>query len=259
MQIVFDREKISFDLVDADLAPIYQQMVKHLRHIDIPFRPWDNPYVNLDPVSDLIEYGKKVGVTVDRALCDQEYFNMLHTIYEKNYNGDPAWLDFHECIHIYERSRNTSQPNKYLHIDYREKTGLLEKSFDHSWLKKSTRQIKAGDVFVNWAELGKIPYVYWRNNEPNDIDRIKELCKPWLKLRPKILVAMNDYDYTIVSPEFDHWWAQYHDEWCRHWHIPKWDLDDMMSVLIFGKVPDDMLKKLEKLLVAGGIPTKISL
>lgn len=259
MKLLFDCDSVSFSLTESVLAPVYQRLITHLRHIDIPFRPWDNPYAVSDRIDRLFEYGQAVGVDVDRDKCarqDQDYFNFLHRIYEKNYNGDPTWLDYHEHIHLCEFS-NTA--HRYLHIDFREKAGLLEKSFDIQWMKSSTTQIKAGDVFVPWAELGKTPYRYWRDKEPDDINRIKELCKPWLKLRPKILVALEDYDYSKTSSAFDQWWQQYHDEWCQHWNISKWDLTDMRSRIVFGNMPVEELDKMKKLLQDKKIPRRISL
>jgi len=260
MQIILDNAAVSFELIDSDLAPIYQRILSHLRHVDIPFRAWDNPYHVSDLIGNLVKFGSEVGVTVDQGLCtdkDQDYFNFLHKIYEKNYvnDPDPAWLNFHEHIHLCESTKSRHQ---HLHIDYRDRAGLLEKFFNIEWLKNSTTQVKAGDVFVKWAELGKIPYNYWLNKEPNDLDRIKELCKPWLKLRPKILVALQDHDFRISSDAFEQWWQQYHAAWCQHWNVPKWDLTDMKSVLVFGKMSRPELERLTALLMDHQHPRRVA-
>lgn len=261
MQIHFDNTSVSFDLVESDLSPIYRHIISHLRHIDIPFRPWDNPYKIRNPVTHLIEFANRIGITVDQRRCEQkeqEYFNFLHRMYEKNYAIDPnpAWLDFHEHIHLCESS---IRPPDFLHIDYRNKAGPLEKPFDMAWLVQSTIEVKAGDIFVHWSELGKTPYRYWADKEPNNINRIKELCKPWIKLRPKILVALQDYEYSESCFEFEQWWKEYHDEWCQHWNIPKWDLTDMRSVLVFGKMSLGELQKLTTLLMEDHCPRRITL
>lgn len=261
MQILFDAESVSFDLIDSPLMPIYQRILSHLRHVDIPFRRWDSIHRDHDSVDHLIEYGAKVGIDIDQIRCralDQDYLNFLHQIYEKNYDGDPKWLDFHEHIHLCEKSLSI-HVHQRLHIDWREKAGILEKTFDPDWLATATTQIKAGDVFVEWAELGKTPFMYWNNKEPNDIVRIKELCKPWLKLRPKIIVALEDHDYYKTSKEFDQWWQCYHDEWCQHWNISKWDVKDMFSKLVFGHMSTSQLDKLKTLLLSEQTPRRILL
>jgi len=136
-----------------------------------------------------------------------------------------------------EKTR-TEQAN-VLSIDYREKSGMLEKPFNFDWLKNSTTKIQAGDVFVHWSELGKTPYQYWTNNEPNDTIRMRELIKPWLKLRPKIMVALEDIDTlkNVRVQEFESWWSQYSEELCQYWNIPSWTTNNIFSVSIFGRVP----------------------
>ena len=247
MQIVFSNGKtVDLILKPTPLASVYQNIYKHLKNVPIPFRDWDNPFYrsNLDYqelVEKLVIYASEIHVQIDREKClaqDQNYFNYIHKIYEKNYDGNPAWLDFHEHIHLCEKRYTPT--SKILHIDYREKSGILEKTINPDWLKNPTTKIRAGDVFVNWAELGKTPYGYWHNNEPNDITRMCELIKPWQKLRPKIIVALEDIDtlQNIKVAEFESWWAQYSQVLCQHWNIPSWNTDDIFSVSIFGQVPN---------------------
>jgi hypothetical protein len=214
--------------------------------VTIPFRDWDNPfyfenYTHQELVDALIFYGNRVSVSLDQNLCmlqDQNYFNAIHKIYEINYRGEPAWLDFHEHIHACEKKVGIMP--KVLHIDYREKSGILEKPLNLEWTTNATTKIKAGDVFVQWAELGKTPYGYWKNNEPNDITRMSELIKPWSKLRPKILVAMEDIDTleNIKVDEFEAWWSQYSEALCQHWNKTRWTTYDIFAVSVFGQVPD---------------------
>lgn len=260
MQILFDTDLVSFHLLESPLAPIYRRILSHLRHLDIPFRLWDNRlYPNQDPVTKLISYGSKIGIEIDPILCyasDQNYLNFLHRVYEKSYDGNPKWLDFHDHIHLCEKSSGSIKHPR-LYINWREKAGMLERTFDLDWLKTATTRVSAGDVYVEWAELGKTPYTYWLNKEPNDMDRIKELCKPWLKLKPKIVISLEDHDYATSSEEFELWWKLYHDEWCRHWQIPKWDLDDMCAKLVFGYMPDSERHRLHTLLSDGQSPRRL--
>jgi hypothetical protein len=246
MQIVFsDNTVVELVLNATPIASVYQQIYKHLQHIIIPFRDWDNPFYsdNLshhDMVEKLIMYANKVDVQIDQARCldrDQTYFNSIHKIYEKNYNGDPAWLNFHEHIHLCEQRLAST---KSLHIDYREKSGMLERPMNSEWRKNTTTKIKAGDVYVDWAELGKTPYGYWNNNEPNDMARMCELIKPWARLRPKITVALEDIDKLkhVKVVEFEPWWAQHSKALCQYWNIPSWTVHDIFSVTVFGQVPN---------------------
>jgi hypothetical protein len=263
VQIVFSNNTaVDLILESTPLATVYQKIYKHLGHVSVPFRRWDHPfYCNTleELVEQLILCASKVSVTVCRESClnqDQNHFNAIHEIYEHNYNGDPAWLNFHEHIHLCERWP-VQKPR--LIIDYREKSGMLERPFDLAWLENATTKIKAGDVFVEWAELGKTPYGYWENNEPDNMDRMCELAKPWLTLRPKIVVALEDIDTmnNVDIPAFESWWKQHSKEWCRHWNLLSWSIVDIFSVVRLGQVPE--FKNIIEQLKNNNTPTKILL
>jgi hypothetical protein len=263
VQIVFsDNTAVELILESTPLATVYQKIYKHLGQAAVPFRDWDHPfYCNTltELVEKLILYASKVSVTVCRQSClnqDQDYFNSIHEIYENNYNGDPAWLNFHEHIHMCEYW--PAQETR-LNIDYREKAGMLERPFDFDWLENATTKIKAGDAFVEWAELGKTPYGYWKNCEPNTMTRMCELAKPWLTLRPKIAVALEDMDtmHKVDIPAFESWWKHHSEEWCQHWNISSWSIVDMRSVVRLGRVPEfaTIIEQLKN----NNTPTKILL
>jgi hypothetical protein len=263
VQIVFSNNTtVDLILEPTPLAAVYQKIYKHLSHVPVPFRRWDYPfYCNTleELVEQLILYAGKVSVTVCRQSCvdqDQDYFNRIHKIYENNYNGDPAWLNFHEHIHMCER---WPVQKLKLVIDYREKSGMLERPFDSAWLKNATTKIKAGDVYVEWAELGKTPYGYWEDRESNDMARMCELAKPWLTLRPKIVVALEDID-TLTNIDvraFESWWKPRSKEWCRHWNLSDWSTVDMFSVVRLGQAPE--FKNIIEQLKNNITPTKILL
>ena len=261
--LLSNNKNINLNIDDSPLGVTYQKIYKNLSHVNIPFRTWDNPYY-FDKISykelvyNLVAYGKKVSVEINVDLClqqNQEYFNSIHKIYEKNYDGTPAWLDFHEHIHLCEQY--LKKKFKFLHIDYREKSGLLEKKFNMDWMITSTNTVKKGDIFVDWAELGKIPYTYWKNNEPNDLSRLCELSKPWLTLRPKILIALEDHNFIANKEiqEFNTWWETFRKEWCRHWKIDNWTIENMFAVNVFGNVLD--IDNLVNCLKNDALPTKV--
>lgn len=266
MKLLFSNSKaVDFYIDDSPLGLTYQKIYKNLSKVPIPFKLWDNPYYRknltyLEMVNGLAQYAQHLSIDIDTIKCinrDQHYFNSIHKIYEDNYNGDPAWLDFHEHIHLCEYY---DQPLKELVcIDYREKSGMLEKPMDPTWLLNTTTKICAGDIYVQWSELGKTPYHYWKNNESNDITRICQLAKPWLKLRPKIYIALQDLDTlkNIQCNDFSIWWEMYQTEWTAYWNIPTWTINDIFGVSIFGKTTQiDLLKTQLK---NNSVPTKIDL
>lgn len=266
MKLIFSNNQVvDLNIDNSPLGITYQKIYKHLSKIPIPYKPWDNPYYTKNLtypalVEQLVEYAKRLSINIDRSKCldlDQNYFNSIHKIYEQNYNGNPDWLDFHEHIHMCEQY--SKETDNLFCIDYREKSGLLEKPIDQQWLSNTQTTVRAGDIYAQWSELGKSPYTYWTHNEPNDIKRICELAKPWLKLRPKIYVALNDMDKlkNKQCDEFSNWWKDYSQEWTTHWNIPSWGIEQIFGVSVFGKTTQvDLLKEQLK---NNAVPTRVLL
>lgn len=234
--------ELSQDVVSTDLIKIY----KHLQHAPLKFTKWDNPFyfdsVSFDDlVKNLIEAGQQVGVVVDPLQCipyNQQYLNYLHKIYEKNYNGNSQWLDYHEQIHLCEFYCAGSTLRSAT-IDYREQAGPLIKPFKNEYLDNLITEVEPGTVFVEWSELGKTPYDYWADQEPDDITRICELAKPWQTFKPKLRIAMHRFNtMRNVDPNFSSWWDKYKVEWCKHWNLNNWSVEDMHGVIKVGNVKD---------------------
>lgn len=267
MHLVLDNHD-QFDIVldQGPVSQVIEKTFKHLQHVPIPFREWDNPFflstqAHESLVNRLVYFARRLNVNIDSDLClrqDQKYLNHLHEIYEKSYDGDPDWLDYHEHIHLCEKSE-TKYDFKKLVINYREKAGPLERKFDPLFRQSFKNKVTAGEVYVSWAELGKTPYHYWKNNEPDDIDRICELAKPWLILRPKLNIAFSDIDFMVnkKSDSFDQWWEQHHDSWCRYWNIDRWSIYDMFSVTSVGHITE--INSLANCLTNGHNPEWIKL
>jgi hypothetical protein len=231
--------------LEAVLNPVettVRSMLKHLQHVPLPFRPWDNAYyqdsISYNELVDQLDvFASKLEIKIEKHRCldrDDDYFNALHKIYESNYNGDPKWLDYHETIHLCQRYFYTAK-KKVTTLDWREKAGPLIKDFDPQWAKYGTTKIKKGDVYVEWNELGKTPYMYWIEKEPNSIARINELVKPWSKLRPKLTIAMHDTEvlpgYQVI--EFLDWWKEYQEQWCKQHDLSKWTIEDMSCIVVY--------------------------
>lgn len=259
MRICFSNSDwVSFDLLGS-VAPALERMYRHLQHVALPWRPWDAPLYPHDPIEQLVRAGQALGLTVDAAQCSsQAYFNHLHELYEHGYNGDSAWMDYHELIHVSEKSLGN---RNILLLDHRELAGLLEQPFDQNWMQHGITCVPAGTVFVQWAELGKSPYVYWRNQEPSDLSRLCELAKPWLKLRGRMGVAMHGIDFMdrIDQIGFNTWWQGFEKDWCDHWKIDSWTLEHQRSVVPIGSIDPDSVDQMHQWLHKGHYPTHVRL
>jgi hypothetical protein len=261
-----DETDIVLDTVSSPIESALRRMLKHLQHISVPFKVWDNPYYR-DTVSyetlvkQLDKFARKLDIAIDQSKCmaqDDKYLNELHKIYETHYNGNPDWLDFHETIHLCQRFFYPKK-NYVAFLDWREKAGPLIKTFEPEWSCYRTTKLHKGDVYVEWNELGKTPYMYWQEKEPNNASRINELVKPWLNFRPKLAIAMHDMDllddHKVV--EFTNWWKDYQDSWCKKWNITNWSLEDIQSGIVVYKIQN--IDQLELALKQNNFPVKISL
>lgn len=267
MQLICqDNIIIELEPVVSPVTDVLQQMFKHLQRVPLDFKPWDNPYychgMQYSQTVDMLEiFANRLNLVIDRSLCLDKsdwYFNELHSIYQQNYDGSPAWLDFHEMIHVCQRFFNLDKPQVCV-LDWRERAGLLIKDFNRDWLSLGQTTVRKGDVYVEWNELGKTPYMYWIEKEPHDQSRINELVKPWSKLRPKLCIALEDtllYD-SARSDEFCEWWETYEAEWCRQWGLLSWSLKQFSSAIVVYKISDiqNLSQALENQLVPVGIKT----
>jgi len=248
LKLVFDDvESLEIHLLDNEVAEIIYKQIKHLQHVPIPQYVGDNPFNanmhNQEWLADtIVMFGNKLGVTVDLSkLTEQSYLNDLHQQYEQKFPVDYRmdWHRFHEIIHVLEEFNQNNKFSKFV-IVYNNLGGPLEHKFQRPWIKQfGYTQIHAGDCYVSWNELGKTPHAYWRNNEPADIDRICQLAKPWLLLRPKICVAVSDF-ISVPSMEgyesFCLWFAPFKDAWCKHWNLIDWTPEEMFQVIKIGTI-----------------------
>jgi hypothetical protein len=260
MRIIFQNDQVvEIETNSTTMALAYKKILTHLQHIPLQYRDWDNPYfleeVELPQLVDqLVYYGNLVAIAVDKNRFlqqSQEYSNHMHMLFEKNYDGNPDWLKFHETLHLCES--HTQKNKKFFALDYREKAGLLIKPIDPEFFKHTQTFVSAGDVYLTWAELGKHPYMYWRDHEPNNLKRLCELAKPWINFIPTLRIALDNIDslpFTDID-EFNSWWSNYEKDWCQHWHIKAWKLHDMFGKVVIGRTNNvDILINLAKQKVA---------
>jgi hypothetical protein len=266
MKLIFENnESINFSFNESSMGKQFKKFFKHLQHIPLILKKWDNPYYKLKydlnhHVENLNIFAQRFYLNIDKQKCilqDQEYLNYLHKIYETNFDGNPDWLEFHEHIHIIEN--HGQKIPIFLPIDYREKAGLLTKKIDPNMLDNLQTSVKKGQVFTCWFELGKTPYNYYLNNEPDNIERICELVKPWMTLRPQFSIALEDFDFTAHKnlTDFQLWWDHYSQDWCKFYNIEKYDYVDMFGISIIGDTEES--DKICSLLQQNILPIKVKL
>jgi len=239
------KDNSSVKIILDDNGPLKKfilKTIKHLQNLDIKFSDWDNPYYIEDPEKLLLKYAADLNIDVSDSNIkgNQSVLNYLHKIYEKNYNGDSIWLNFHEQIHRCEKKyRDLNTVN----LEWREKAGLLNSTISKSLIDShGITKIERGDVCMGWSELGKLPYDYWLDNEPNNFSRLCELVKPWITLRPKFKIYCEEYDTLLDKMHhksvFNQWWANFEKDWCEYWDLPEYSFETQFKVIKVGTVAD---------------------
>lgn len=261
MQIVFDnQETINFEFIESPVTDYFRWAYKHLQHVAPYFDKSNLPYYIGDCFSDLVSCAAQLNIEVDRSrLVDQNYLNELHEIFEKKTDGSYNWLSYNAYIHLCEKSNNSQGNNGVYNIDWGDKSSPLVKKFDYQYTSSFVNKVCTGQIFFEWSELGKTPYDYWQNREPDNLQRMCELAKPTLCIRPRISIACKNIDKLekIDKGQFSNWWNNFHDQWCNHWGISEWTVEQIHGVIPYAQTHETA--KLQYLAENNHCPTKIKI
>lgn len=242
-----DKKSVDFVLFDNELSNWYYKCVSHLKNIPLQFGPRENPLDITNSKDDLrrslVQHFDFFKISVDfQKLSSQNYLNELHDHYLKNFNASQEriaqkkWLQIHDLIHLIECNNSESG---FIWMDYKESAGPLIKKFDRQFLKNSTTVIKKGYCYLSAHELGKDLYRYWNDKEPNNIENICRISKPWLFLRPLIDIAIKNNEYKKHQDTvFLSWLEKYRYEWCKHWSLSDWQPQELSAFIPVGYIED---------------------
>lgn len=221
---------LSYRLNDTEIARKWYQKIKHLNRI-----PIDAIESLVADVSDLTtiyrQFCSFAGITpisVDRN-PSQHQLNLLHQVFETEHDrlsklpNNGIVYKFHHAIHKQEKSNQLPRTR----VGWGVKEGpLTETMHCNNYYQE---HIKRNNIYLPWAELGKTPYQYWCDGEPNRIDRIIELCKPHVTFRAMFFLAHKDQPIIPFPNKFNQWFNQHKSSWCAAHSISDWEEKDEQS------------------------------
>lgn len=256
-------------LYDNPAAHHYHHVAKHLQHLALSFGDRENPYASSSLDRSILEdrfqqLAQRLDVDLDtKRLVQQSYLNNLHAIYFdalQTVPWNPAWLDFHDCIHLLEIKNDPSRGTRSIWFDYKHLAGPLEKKFDRSWLQYAVQQVPAGTCYQQNHELGKDLIECWKDQEPNHIDHLCRLSRPWIKIRAVLNLAVTDIEQsTTLEPQqmsdFLSWLSPVREAWCQHWQINDWQADEIRAMIPIGQIED--LSFVQSRFMSYNYPTRI--
>jgi len=238
---------IDLKLADNPVTEFYYSCIRRLQHLDLFFGPRETPFHPM--ISDRDQTQKllktqlsEMNVDVDVSkLHDQCYLNYLHDIYLQQCStsdrlGYAQWTHIHDTIHLLETQNNHRNHLSTVMFNYRNNAGLLYKKFDRSYLKYATQSVEPGTCFLTEQELGKNPLTYYQDQEPNDIDTVCRISKPWVNLIPTLNVATEHTSSVAIPDNFVSWFETYKDRWCDHWKITNWSPAEIGAKIPVGHI-----------------------
>ncbi len=257
LKIWFEHEVLEINLYSNPVAEWLHSKYKHLSNLPLEFDE-KNLFFNRCTDRTVVEQTIKqsahtLGIDISATqLSEQSYLNHLHSIYETNFlhsaykektANTEDWILFHDAVHMLEKINSQDSHLPFVSFDYNTRAGALEKSFDRAYLRYATSRLKKNQCFVQWEELGKSPWDYFQNHEPDDLERLCELAKPWLMLRTSFRVACADINLLdqIDFGEFNAWFSSYQQSWCNHWNITDWTPEEMLQVIPIGEIDANRL------------------
>ena len=234
-KIIFqNKEKQVFDvdytLNDTVVADKWFNKIKHLRFV--PIDKTESEQVDLSNIKQIyLDFCKFAELEpIELEQIDQDVLNQLHKIYEtshqhvsKKKNNDILYK-FHHAVHYHETNDHVQTK---INVGWGVKEGLLTENFLCNSHYEPT--IKANNIYLSWAELGKRPMDYWKDKEPNSKTRFEELAKPHITLRAKFFIAQNDIMPKKLEDTFLKWFDPYKESWLNKYNLNKWDEIDEHS------------------------------
>jgi len=231
LKLIFNNDvEVDYVIHETELAEKWFAKIKHL--IKVPFDPHDSAMGDLSDLPRIYkEFCDFAGIDHEQFdQVDQELCNRLHKLYEDHHDrlagvrNNTILYKFHNSVHAHESTK-----------DY--KTGIVT-----GWGVYEgplTQYFNCGDfyeksmlknnLYLPWAELGKKPLTYFKNQEPNDQKRFNTLAKPHITFRAMFKVATQDKTPSVLNPAFLQWFEKYKQGWLAHHNIHKWDEIDEES------------------------------
>jgi hypothetical protein len=228
-----DNQEIDLDyqLHDSIVSQKWFKKIKHLKNITV-----DDVESYQCDVSDLKTIYREFCIfanidPIEFEIADQSLLNDFHKLYEKTHEhlsrkkNNSILYKFHHSIHYNENKEDFK--NTSLTIGWGTKEGPLTENFNCNQYYEE--EIKRNNIYLPWAELAKTPLTYWENKEPDNQDRINELCKPHVTMRAKFFISYEDITPKKFGVEFIKWFDQYKNNWLIYHNIKKWDEVDEYS------------------------------
>jgi len=224
--------QLYYHLADNPIANEWVKKIKHASKI-----PLDRLYTskndrNIDKkeiytaiTEDIKILNNIIGQIYDLKIeYDQNDCNLLHGFtvahqYDYDVNVRDIFHRLHRKIHLLENIfSNSNKP--WLFVEWGEKGGLLTTQYKESPYQYYDLEMLAGNIYQLWAESGKTPYTYWKNQDSDNVEHFINNCKPHTTFRPGFSLCINNITYKPYDKEFEKWFDRYRQVWQKKYNVP---------------------------------------
>ena len=211
---------LDYELHDSLLAEKWVKKIKHLKRVSIDLV--ESEIIDVSDIQNIYkefcDFANLTPMAIDPL--EQNTLNKLHKIYEEQHEklssvkNNEILYKFHHSIHYHE---DVSEGISQIVVGWGIREGLLTEQFPcHLYYAD---RIEKNNIYLPWAELGKKPFHYYTDNEPDNEARMIELCKPHTTFRAKFFISLKDITPSEFTPDFIKWFDQYKQAWFKAYQI----------------------------------------
>jgi hypothetical protein len=219
--------QIQYQLADNPIAAQWFKKIKHIWRITLDeiYTTDANHTISEDSLnamiaSELLLINNAVGKIYDiKTEYTQNDCNLLHSFIISNQYQYTTEIRnilhrLHRNIHRLESILSGIKYNEYfLPGEWGENAGPLTTLYTESPYQYYTNEMQSGTIYHMWAEFGKTPYEYWKNQDNPDITHFINNCKPHVTCRPGFSLCIKDITYKVPDPNFEQWFNNYRTTW----------------------------------------------
>jgi len=225
-------ETLEYQLADNDIAKRWIRKIYHLQRVPLDrnttssetsYQPYDQYKNQLDQIIDWIN------LTTDHSITKQNFYNQfdlcqLHDIYllmakDPRYDIFENTYKFNTLIHKCEHALRQDQLEVF-NVSWGAQEGLLVEQFKEDPYQYYTSNVKAGNLYLYWAEQGKTPWDYYCAKDPDNLEHFLKTTIPHRQFSGFFKIQISDRGKS--SNEFWIWFEKYKTEFLKKWNLSDW-------------------------------------
>jgi len=243
--------RLSYQLATNPIAKMWMEKIKHISKLPLdPIYtskndPLTKEELNANMAKDIKFLNDSIGRVYDiKSEYDQQDCNNIHA-YTIRYQYDHpveirnVFHRLHRQLHLLEDLLlDTPSELLGLNAEWGEAGGLLTTTHKTSPYEYYTLRMIAGCLYQRWAEFGKTPYTYWKDQDLDDPQHFLATCKPHITFRPGFALCMRDHVEICQDTEFESWFKKYKQIWHEKYQVPDMAAYGLGSILLAEPLSD---------------------